>query len=52
MKLWEVIKELTEDPAKVFEAQLQNKSWTVRMRVKTGYSRYYNFEVYSGGKVS
>ena len=28
MKLWEVIKALTEDPTKKFEAKLKSKDWT------------------------
>ena len=47
MKLWEVLKELTDDPTKVFEGNLGSKDWVTRMRVKMGHSRYYNFEVYS-----
>ena len=51
MKLWEVIKELTEDPKKKFEATLDCTSNTVRMRVETGVSRYFKFEVFNGSKL-
>lgn len=51
MKLWEVIKALTEDPTKKFEAQLNDRGWTVRMTVKKGFSRYYNFEVFHGKRL-
>ena len=45
MKLWEVIKELTEDPTKVFEAELSPR-WTLRMRVATAISKHFRFEVF------
>ena len=51
MKLWEVIKALTEDPTKVYEAQMQSKDWTVRMTVDTGFSRYFKFEVFNGARL-
>ena len=51
MKLWEVIKALTEDPTKVCEAQLEGNGWTVRMRVDTGFSRYFKFEVFNGARL-
>lgn len=47
MKSWEVIKELTEDPTKKFEARLESKDWTACMRVDTGVSRYFKFEVFN-----
>ena len=52
MKLWEVVKELTEDPTKMFEAKLlESKGWIVRMRVDTGFSRYFKFDVFNGKKL-
>ena len=51
MKLWEVIKELTEDPKKKFEAKLESKDWTACMRVDTGFPRYFKFEVFSGERL-
>ena len=52
MKLWEVIKELTEDPKKKFEAKLlESKDCIVRMRVVTGFSRYFKFEVFDGKRL-
>ena len=46
MKLWEVIKELTENPTKKFEAKLSPSGWTLRMSVDTRFSRYFKFEVF------
>ena len=52
MKLWEVIKELTEDSTKKFEAKLlESKDCIVRMRVVTGFSRYFKFEVFDGKRL-
>ena len=51
MKLWEVIKALTEDPTKKFEAKLASKDWTACMRVDTGFSRYFKFEVFNGERL-
>lgn len=51
MKLWEVIKELTDDPTKVFEGNLGSEDWVFRMRVEKGVSRYFHFEVLDGGEV-
>ncbi len=50
MKLWEVIKELTEDPTKKFEAEMYCGN-TVRMTVKKGFGGYYNFEVFNGKRL-
>ena len=51
MKLWEVIKALTDDQTKVYEAKLQGKDWIARMRVDTGLSRYFKFDVFDGKKL-
>ena len=51
MKLWEVIKELTEDPTKKFESKLVSKDGTVCMRVDTRLPRYFKFEVFNGKKL-
>ena len=52
MKLWEVIKELTEDPTKKFEAKLlESKDLMAYMRVDTGFSRYFKFEVFDGKRL-
>lgn len=51
MKFWEVIKELTEDPTKKFEAKLKAKDWKACMRVDTGFSRYFKFEVFNGKRL-
>ena len=51
MKLWEVIKELTEDPKKEFEAKMLAKDWTVRMSVDTKLPRYFKLEVFNGKKL-
>ena len=52
MKLWEVIKELTEDPTKKFEAKLlESKDWMAYMMVDTGFSRYFKFEVFNGERL-
>ncbi len=51
MKLWEVIKALTEDPTKKFEAKLASEDWTACMRVDTGFSRYFKFEVFNGKRL-
>ena len=51
MKLWEVIKALTEDPTKRFETKLASKGWTACMRVDTGFSRYFKFEVFNGKRL-
>ena len=51
MKLWEVIKELTEDPTKRFEAKMLAKDWTVCMSVDTKLPRYFKFEVFNGKKL-
>ena len=48
MKLWEVIKALTEDPTKKFEAKLASEDWTACMRVDDVFQRYFMFEVYDG----
>ena len=48
MKLWEVIKELTEDPTKVATAYLEETGWKVEMRVEHGISGYFEFRVYEG----
>lgn len=45
MKYLEVIKELTEDPTKKFEAKLSSR-WTMRMSVNAAISRYFRFEVF------
>ena len=45
MKFWEVIKELTDDPTKKFEAKLSSR-WTMRMSVNTAISRYFRFEIF------
>ena len=45
MKLWEVIKELTEDQTKKFEAKLTSSGWMVYMSVDTTFSKYFKFEV-------
>ena len=45
MKFWEVIKELTDDPTKKFEAKLSSR-WTLRMSVNTAISRYFRFEIF------
>lgn len=47
MKYWEVIKELTEDPTKTFEAKLESSGWIARMSVGTGFSKYFKFEVFN-----
>ena len=52
MKLWEVIKELTEDPKKKFEAKLlESKDLRAYMMVVTGFSRYFKFEVFDGKRL-
>ena len=51
MKFWEVLKELTEDPMRVFEAELDSKGWRVRIEVDTVLSRYFNFEVFNGARL-
>ena len=52
MKLWEVIKELTDDPHQVFESDLlESKGWKARMKVKRGISRYFCFEVFDGERL-
>ena len=51
MKLWEAIKELTEDPTKKFEAKMSAKDWTVCMSVDTNLLRYFKFEVFNGKRL-
>ena len=52
MKLWEVIKELTEHPHQVFETDLlESKGWKARMKVERGASRYFCFEVFDGERL-
>ena len=52
MKLWEVIKELTEHPHQVFESDLlESKGWKARMKVERGASRYFCFEVFDGERL-
>ena len=51
MKLWEVIKALTEDPTRTFESKLESKDLTACMRVDTGFSRYFKFEVFNGKRL-
>ena len=51
MKLWEVIKALTEDPTKKFEATLGCTSNIARMRAETGVSTYFKFEVFDGSRL-
>ena len=51
MKLWEVMRLLEEDPAKVFEANQQCKGLTVRMRVDAGFAKYFKFEVFNGARL-
>lgn len=49
MKYWQVVKELEENPDKVFEAWLDGKEgWKVRMSV---ISRYFHFEVFDGERL-
>ena len=45
MKYWEVIKELTEDPTKKFEAKLVSSGWMAHMSVDTTFLKYFKFEV-------
>ena len=51
MKLWEVIKELTEDPTKRFKAKMASEGWTAQMSVSTGPSRYFKFAVFNGARL-
>lgn len=52
MKYWQVVKELEENPSKVFEAWIDGREgWKVRMRVERGVSRYFYFEVFNGESV-
>ena len=48
MKLWEAMWLLEENPTNVYEAQLSYHGWTAQMRVSTGPSRYFKFEVFNG----
>lgn len=50
MKLWQAMRLLEENPTDVYEAQL-NEVWKARMTVNTGFSRYYNFEVFNGKRL-
>lgn len=50
MKYWEVVKELTEDPTKKFEAKLSSR-WTLRMSVNTAISSYFRFDIFYDGKL-
>ena len=51
MKLWEAMRLLEEDPAKVCEANQQCKGLTVRMRVDAGFAKYFKFEVFNGARL-
>ena len=51
MKLWEAMRLLEEDPAKVCEANQQCKGLTVRMRVDAGFAKYFKFEVFNGTRL-
>ena len=51
MKYWEVIKELTEDPTKKFEAKLSSTGGTLRMSVDSGIPRYFKFDVFYNKKL-
>ena len=46
MKLWEVIKELTDDPTKVATAYLEESERKLEMSVVRGISRYFNLIIY------
>ena len=50
MKLWEVIKALTEDPTKKFESKLSSRLM-LRMSVTTAISRFFKFEVFYDTKL-
>ena len=46
MKLWEVIKELPDDPTKVATAYLEESERKLEMSVVRGTSRYFNLIIY------
>ena len=50
MKLWEAIKELTEDPTKVFESKVDERGWRSELLIETGCSRYFRFNTYDGSE--
>lgn len=50
MKFWEVVKKITDDPTKVAIGYLTEKGWRVELRVETGHSRYFKFNVFDGSR--